>query len=939
MKSLRYVFILCIAFISSALSAQDQAELYELMHSRGEYYFTVSVDDPKEIGRINRICSVDGTDGKTVVCYANQMEYDEMFEAGYQPFLQMPPSMKSTYDMWDQSARYRYDKYLTYSQYVEMMEGFPQAASSGRTCQLIDLGELSTSNHRHLLGVRINDGNPDGKPKFLYTSTMHGDEITGMILMLRLINELCTSQSEEILNLVNNLDIFIFPNTNPDGTYYGGNNTVDGARRYNGNGIDLNRSFPDFNHGAHPNGASTYQDEAQWMMDLAQEHLFTMSANFHGGAEVVNYPWDNTSTRHPDDAWWQYVSYDYVNKARATYSSYMTDTDASGYTNGYDWYIITGSRQDYMNYYAQCREVTIECSSDKTPAASNLPNFWTYNRPAMLSYMAQCLNGVHGIVRDAETGDIIEGVTVTVLNHDADGSSVTTHTAGDFHRPIKGGTYTFVFDKEGYCPAFRDVTVADGERVDLNDIEMTPGSCVVPNFTASTTNVALGQTVNFTDASFGTPASWSWTFEGGTPATSTQQNPTGIQYNEAGDYDVTLTITDADGNTYTETKSNYIHVEQAILMHSGTVETCGALFYDSGGENDNYGNDQTYTLTIKPCAQGAKVCVEFQQFNIESSYDFLYIYDGTSTSATQIGQYSGTTSPGTVTATNSTGALTFKFTSDYSINKAGWMATVSCFYPSITLANNGTTNSSVITTNNGNTCNVTLSGRTLYKDGNWNTLCLPFEVDIEGSALDGAGVEARTLSTTSVTGSTLLLTFGNSVSTLLAGVPYIIKWNKDTQHPTITNPTFQQVVVSNEVNDYDKVNDNLRVRFIGTRNFVPFSGEDQSILFLGDDNTLYYPDDSGNASVGACRAYFKIGDDAGSTRQFTTVSIDFDGNGSETAGIISIGNRQSTADNEADTWYTLSGRKLDGAPTQKGIYLRSASGRQQGKRGRVVVVD
>ena len=145
----------------------------------------------------------------------------------------------------------------------------------------------------------------------------------------------------------------------------------------------------------------------------------------------------------------------------------MKDPYNSGITNGYAWYTITGSRQDYMNYYGQCREITIECSSTKTPSASQLPNFWNYNHNAMLTYIEQSLNGVHGLVYDADTGEPIEGVTVSVLNHDALGSSVSTHAIGDFHRPIKGGTYTFEFSKVGYYPETVTVTVADGQRVDL----------------------------------------------------------------------------------------------------------------------------------------------------------------------------------------------------------------------------------------------------------------------------------------------------------------------------------------------------------------------------------------------------------------------------------------------------------------------------------------
>ncbi len=478
MKLLRHICLLCALILSSSLVAQNQRELQQLMRDRGEYYFTLSVDDPAQIQELSHICSVDGTDGRNVVAYANQQEYDKLIALGFQPELQTPPSLRANVTMWNGQGTYNWDSYLTYPQYVTMMEGFPNKAIEGRECTLFSLGTLSTTNHRQLLGVRINNGNPEGKPKFLYTSTMHGDEITGMILMLRLIDELCTSTDSRIVNLVNDLDIYIMPLTNPDGTYKGGNSTVNSAQRYNGNNIDLNRNYKDYYQGAHPDGNS-YEDETVWTMAMGDENLFTMSANYHGGAEVMNYPWDAVYDNHADKDWYEYVCTEYVQIARQTYSSYMSDTYSDGVTSGAAWYVITGSRQDYMNAYGQCREVTVECSTTKTPPANQLPNFWNYNHNSMLAFMEQCRNGVHGVVLDADTGEPIEGVKVTVLNHDSETSFVTTHSIGDFHRPIKGGTYTFEFSKDGYCTEKMNVTVADGQRVDL-DVYLTPeGNCPV----------------------------------------------------------------------------------------------------------------------------------------------------------------------------------------------------------------------------------------------------------------------------------------------------------------------------------------------------------------------------------------------------------------------------------------------------------------------------
>ena len=478
MKNLRFILLLCIAVISGTINAQSQKELGQLMRERNEYYFTLSVNDPAEIQTINGICSVDGIDGRTVVCYANQQQYDKLLQAGYQPKLQTPPSLREEAKMWDGNrATYEWDSYPTYYAYQSMMEAFPSQAqvTGNRSCTLLDLGTLNSG--RKILGVRLNNGQPDGKPKFLFGSTIHGDETTGWILLLRLIDELCTSTDNRIVNLVNNLDIFVFPNMNSDGTYNGGNNTVNNATRANANGIDMNRNYPDPHGSTHPDNKA-YQTETQWFMTLAETYPFVMAASFHGGAEVVNYPWDNTYTRHADDAWWQYVSQEYANLCHAVSSSYMTTASSqgdtpSGITNGADWYMISGGHQDYMNGYRQCREVTVECSTTKMPSGSQLPNFWNYNHNSMLAYMEQCLNGVHGFVYDASTNQPINGVTVTVLNHDDQYSIVSTHSVGDFHRPIKGGTWTFKFTKEGYCDESVTVSVADGQRKDLQ-VFLTP---------------------------------------------------------------------------------------------------------------------------------------------------------------------------------------------------------------------------------------------------------------------------------------------------------------------------------------------------------------------------------------------------------------------------------------------------------------------------------
>jgi hypothetical protein len=96
---------------------------------------------------------------------------------------------------------------------------------------------------------------------------------------------------------------------------------------------------------------------------------------------------------------------------------------------------------------------------------------------------------------------------------------------------------------------------------------------LVADFSPSSTRIKVGETVTFTDNSVGEPTSWAWEFEGGTPATSTDQNPT-ITFNENKPVTIKLTITrSADGNSAEAEKVNLIQVGPPELCLNGNFET------------------------------------------------------------------------------------------------------------------------------------------------------------------------------------------------------------------------------------------------------------------------------------------------------------------------------------------------------------------------------
>ena len=195
---------------------------------------------------------------------------------------------------------------------------------------------------------------------------------------------------------------------------------------------------------------------------------------------------------------------------------------------------------------------------------------------------------------------------------------------------------------------------------------------------------------------------------------------------------------------------------------------------------------------------------------------------------------------------------------------------------------------------------VTLSGRTLNKD-KWNTLCVPFTIS-NPAAVFGAGTLVKTLSGYSVSGSTVTISFTDANS-IEAGKPYIVM-------PTtnITNPVFNDVTINKIMQDVIISN---AATFKGNYAPVPLSANDTKKLFLAN-NMLYYP--TGSVTVKPFRAYFELTSDVPTTTGAPNLVIDF----GETTGVGELRTENRRIEN---SFYDLEGRRLNGKPTQKGIYI------------------
>ncbi len=481
------LLLLCLLSAFNIISAQsilkqaNKAQQY--LESRGEVYFSFQLSDLSQLSALSPKISISKLQGNTIYAFANQKEFSNFltYKIDYK-VLTAPSELFSVKMTANSKQVLTWDYYPTYTAYETLMHQF--AIDHPDICKLITITTLASG--RKILALRISDNvnTEENEPEFLLTSSIHGNETTGYILMLHLADYLLTKYGfdERITHMVNNFDIVICPLANPDGTYKGGNATVTGATRYNANNIDLNRNYPDPENGQHPDG-NAWQPETVAFMDFATQNTFTMGVNFHGGTEVINYPWDTWPRLSADDAWWQYVSHEYADTVHLNAPLDYMNQFTNGVTNGFAWYEIDGGRQDYMNYYQHCRESTIEISNDYILPESELISYWNYNYRSFLNYIEEAGYGLHGLVTDSVSGDPLFA-KIYISGFDKDSSQVYTDPqVGDYHRLLKGGSYNVTYSSSGYLPKTFPVQVSD-KKTSIINVQLSKGS-LGTNFDAS----------------------------------------------------------------------------------------------------------------------------------------------------------------------------------------------------------------------------------------------------------------------------------------------------------------------------------------------------------------------------------------------------------------------------------------------------------------------
>ena len=223
---------------------------------------------------------------------------------------------------------------------------------------------------------------------------------------------------------------------------------------------------------------------------------------------------------------------------------------------------------------------------------------------------------------------------------------------------------------------------------------------------------------------------------------------------------------------------------------------------------------------------------------------------------------------------------------------------------SIIRLGNNIDNSSIVTAFDGlMNAKVELIGRTLNKD-KWNTLCVPFTIS-NPAAVFGTGVKVKTLSGYTNDGTTVTISFTDA-ATIEAGKPYIVMLPSGADD--MVNPQFSGVTISNAALQGITAGD---ATFKGNYAPVALAKDDKTRLFLAN-NMLYYP--TGSVTVKPFRAYFELTSDVPTASGAPNLVIDF----GETTGVGELRTENRRIEN---SFYDLQGRRLNGKPTQKGIYI------------------
>ncbi|KAL1456982.1 hypothetical protein WDU94_001662 [Cyamophila willieti] len=374
--------------------------------------------------------------------------------------------------------------YLTYEEITTLIQHMEIEYK-----QLVKVHSIGKSGEgRDIWAVQITENvqkeRPLLKPMFKYVANIHGDEAVGYALMVILIQYLVNlRKAAKVKSLLEKFDIYIIPTMNPDGFVRSKEGQCDSLKnetgKLNAAGVDLNQNFPDRYEEV---TEEKYEPETKALMKLIQENPFVMSVHLKSEGQIgVSYPYDSLSgnkkccrkfttdwnegccieSQSPDDELFHEMAQLYSEKNSMMTSPYKLCKNyfSPSIVNEN----IKGGMQDFNYAESNCLEITASLGCCKYPPGSDIRSYWDANKDSLLAIPNMILNGVYGIVMDAEKQPIPTAI-VTVKGND---KHLTVSSRGEYWRPLP---YRDGMESSYYmtvsAPGYRSVTT---KRIVMKD--------------------------------------------------------------------------------------------------------------------------------------------------------------------------------------------------------------------------------------------------------------------------------------------------------------------------------------------------------------------------------------------------------------------------------------------------------------------------------------
>ncbi|MBE0433658.1 T9SS type A sorting domain-containing protein [candidate division WOR-3 bacterium] len=445
--SLLLLFVACVGFAKETPSirlVEIRIENHDEVYALNQYKLTI-VDAGENFARAlmddREIAMLENAGYHTTIVIEDYQTYkDEIFQRGF---------------------------YRTYTQVYAALDSF--AGAYPDICRLDTIGFSVLGRAIWAMRVTDNPSIEEHEPEIRLAGNIHGDEHIGTEITLYFLRYILANYATDpqVQALIENNEIWILPTLNPDGK-------VANTRR-NANNVDLNRDNGYFWDAWGNSPAPMSQIENRVLARHLEENNIVLEYNYHSAAQYVNYPWDYHQADPPDS---QHI---------ITLSQIYASLSNLYAINGYDWYQITGSLQDYTIGTSGAFAWTIETMQPSAP--SSIDQICYNNRDALLDVCARTGWGINGVVKNSVTGSLLYARVEFTNPERIDIYTDPLH--GDFHKMVEPGTYTLRISANGYVPkTIENIDVPASTSVPVGEVRLVPDSAYHYAFRVNITKYA-----------------------------------------------------------------------------------------------------------------------------------------------------------------------------------------------------------------------------------------------------------------------------------------------------------------------------------------------------------------------------------------------------------------------------------------------------------------